>query len=111
MSIGLFYGSTTGNTQEVAEKIKVELGERVSHLADVNTADPSELEAYDVILFGVPTWNVGEMQEDWEVFIPRMEDLNLAGKKVAFFGVGDAEGYAENFLDAMGMLWDAVQPL
>ena len=111
MSIGVFYGSTTGNTQEVAEKIKVELGERVSHLADVNTADPSELEAYDVILFGVPTWNVGEMQEDWEVFIPRMENLDLAGKKVAFFGVGDAEGYAENFLDAMGMLWDAVQPL
>ena len=45
MSIGVFYGSTTGNTQEVAEKIKVELGEKVSHLADVNTADPSELEA------------------------------------------------------------------
>ena len=72
MSIGVFYGSTTGNTQEVAEKIKVELGEKVSHLADVNTADPSELEAYDVILFGVPTWNVGEMQEDWDTMSKTM---------------------------------------
>ena len=107
-SIAIFFGSTTGSTQMVAEKIRDLLGERLSHLADVNTAEASELEQYDVIFFGVPTWNVGEMQDDWADFIPNMSELNLAGKKVAFFGVGDAVGYAENFLDAMGELWAAV---
>ena len=85
-SIAIFFGSTTGSTQMVAEKIRDLLGERLSHLADVNTAEASELEQYDVIFFGVPTWNVGEMQDDWADFIPNMSELNLAGKKVAFFG-------------------------
>lgn len=111
LSIGVFYGSTTGNTESIAQKIKEQLGNKVSHLADVNVADPAELEQYDLILMGVPTWDVGEMQIDWDDFIPRMEGLNLAGKKVAFFGVGDAEGYPDNFLDAVGMLWEAVKPL
>lgn len=111
MNIGVFYGSTTGNTQEAAEKIKEQLGERVPDLHDVNSAEPEELENYDLILLGVPTWNVGEMQDDWAEFIPRMEGLDLAGKKVAFFGVGDARGYPNNFLDALGELWDAVKVL
>ena len=110
-SIGVFFGSTTGNTQDAAEKIKAQLGERVPDVYDVNTAEPGRLEQYDLILFGVPTWNVGEMQDDWADFIPRMDGLNLAGKKVAFFGVGDAEGYPDNFLDALGELWEAVRAL
>jgi len=110
-SIAVFYGSTTGNTQMAAEKIKARLGARVPDLHDVISAEPDQLERYDLILFGVPTWNVGEMQDDWADFIPRMEGLSLAGKKVAFFGVGDARGYPENFLDALGELWEAVAAL
>lgn len=109
--IGVFYGSTTDNTQEAAEKITERLSERVPEMHDVRRADPSDLEPYDITLFGVPTWNIGEMQEDWSEFIPRMDELDLTGKKVAFFGVGDAEGYPDNFLDAMGELWETVKTL
>ena len=38
LSIGVFYGSTTGNTESIAQKIKEQLGNKVSHLADVNVA-------------------------------------------------------------------------
>ena len=34
-SIAIFYGSSTGNTQEAAEKIQQELGDFVNHIADV----------------------------------------------------------------------------
>ncbi len=111
LSMAIFYGSSTGNTEKAAQKIKKELGDLVSHIADVANADPKDLENYDLLFLGVPTWNVGEMQEDWESFIPRMQGLDLSGKKVAFFGLGDAVGYPENFLDAMGELWGAVQML
>ena len=40
-----------------------------------------------------------------------MEGLDLTGKQVGFFGMGDAIGYSYNFLDAMGMLWDVVKGL
>ena len=42
-SIAIFYGSSTGNTQEAAEKIQQELGDFVSHVADVVDSDPEEL--------------------------------------------------------------------
>ena len=86
-SIAIFYGSSTGNTQDAAEKIKGELGDFVSHMADVVDSEPADLENYDILLLGVSTWNIGEMQEDWDTFIPNMSDLNLSGKKVAFFAI------------------------
>ena len=78
-TIAIFYGSSTGNTQEAAEKIQQELGDFVSHVADVVDSDPEELSKYDILLLGVSTWNIGEMQEDWESFIPNMSGLNLSG--------------------------------
>ncbi len=111
MSVAIFYGSTTGNTEAAAGKIKEQLGDIVAAVEDVADADPSDLEKYDLLFLGVPTWNIGEMQDDWAEFIPRMEGLDLSGKKVAFFGLGDAAGYPDNFLDALGELWEAVKAL
>lgn len=111
MSVAIFYGSTTGNTETAAETIKAQLGDCVEAVEDVAEADPADLEKYDLLLLGVPTWDIGEMQSDWAEFIPKMEGLDLSGKKVAFFGLGDAYSYAENFLDALGELWDAVKNL
>jgi len=55
------------------------------------------------------TWNVGELQDDWEIVLPAMETLNFSGKQIAIFGVGDAEDYPDNFLDAVGMLGEALR--
>ncbi|MCP4194840.1 MAG: flavodoxin [Planctomycetaceae bacterium] len=111
MSMAIFYGSSTGNTETAAQFMKEQLGDNISHLVDVAEADPTDIEKYDLIFFGVSTWNIGEMQDDWADFIPKMEGLNLSGKKVAFFAMGDAVGYSYNFLDAMGELWGVVKEL
>lgn len=37
-----------------------------------------------------------------ELYYGEMEDLNIAGKKVAVFGLGDSVSYAENYADASG---------
>lgn len=111
MSIAIFFGSTTGNTENAAEMIKEEMGDHVTHMSDIVDADPSEFQDYDVLMFGIPTWDIGELQADWEDFIPRLEGLDLSGKKIAFFGCGDSYGYAENFLDAFGLLWAELQKL
>ena len=110
-SIAIFYGSSTGNTEMAAEKIKDELGDFVSHVADVAKSSPEDLLPYDILLLGVSTWNIGEMQDDWDSFIPNMEGLDFSGKKVGFVAMGDAVGYPYNFLDAMGQLWNVVKEL
>ena len=102
--IGLFYGSSTCYTEMAGEKIRDCLGaERVDLL---NIADVPVIQAqfYDYLIFGIPTWDYGELQEDWEEIWPDLDDLNLRGKKIALYGLGDQVGYPEWFLDALGYL-------
>lgn len=106
--IGLFYGSSTCYTEMAGEKIRDRLGaERVDIF---NIADTPVIEAqfYDYLIFGIPTWDYGELQEDWEEIWPELDDLDLSGKKVALYGLGDQVGYPEWFLDALGYLHDKL---
>jgi flavodoxin I len=38
-------------------------------------------------------------------------DFMFAGKKVAYFGMGDQVGYSDNFQDAMGILEEKITSL
>ncbi|KAA8998131.1 flavodoxin FldB [Affinibrenneria salicis] len=104
MKIGLFYGSSTCYTEMAAEKIRDILGEELVTLHNVKDTDPRLMETYSVLILGIPTWDFGEIQEDWENIWTQLPTLNLNGKIVALYGMGDQLGYGEWFLDAMGML-------
>ena len=111
MSIGIYYGSTTGNTEFAANKIGEALGDLVTGVWDIHRKEPQELLQHDVLLFGCPTWHIGELQDDWYDFLTKLQGLDLTGKKVGFFGMGDSWGYGDNFLDALGLLWEEIQKL
>lgn len=110
MKIGLFYGSSTCYTEMAAEKIRDILGEELVELHDLKEVDPQRMEEYSILILGIPTWDFGELQEDWEAVWPRLGELNLQGKIVALYGLGDQLGYGEWFLDALGMLHDRLAP-
>jgi flavodoxin I len=110
MAIGLFYGSTYGNTKKVAEMVKAEFDEEVE-LHSVEDLDPETLDNYDRMIFGVPTYGMGSLQEFWADFIWEMDDLDLSGKKVAIFGLGDQKEYPDSFVTAMKELADKVREL
>ncbi|MEB3312184.1 MAG: flavodoxin FldA [Snowella sp.] len=110
--IGLFYGTQTGNTQAIAELIQKEFGGAdVVEVMDIAKASTEDLEAYDYLILGSPTWNVGELQSDWEGFYDELDSIPFSGKKVAYFGAGDQFGYADNFQDAMGILESKITEL
>ena len=111
MSIAIVYGSTTGNTETAAFMIKEKLGDLVTFIGDVAEISPEDLLPYDVLILGCPTWHIGELQDDWELFLPEMETLDLSNKKIAFFGMGDAFSYADTFLDAFGDMWELIKKL
>lgn len=104
MKIGLFYGSSTCYTEMAAEKIRDILGESLVDLHNVKDVDPQKMEEYEILILGIPTWDFGEIQEDWEAIWGQLPTLNLHGKIVALYGMGDQLGYGEWFLDALGML-------
>jgi flavodoxin II len=93
--IGLFYGSSTCYTEMAGEKIRDHINSRL----DAN------MEGYNYLILGIPTWDYGELQEDWETHWEDIDSLDLAHAKAAVYGLGDQIGYPQWFQDALGYLW------
>ena len=111
MSIGLFYGSTNGNTKRIAEMIQEQYPGDVELHKVHEDFDPETFDQYDAIILGSPTYGQGSLQEDWADFIWEMDDIDLSGKKVALFGLGDQGEYPNSFADALLELYDKVHEL
>ena len=107
--IGIFYGSSGGNTQSVAKTVAKKLGVGDNDIYDVGKAKASDLSGYDVLLFGSSTWGLGDLQDDWEDFIREVANADLSGKKIALFGCGDSSSYPDTFCDAIGKIYQAVK--
>lgn len=107
MKIGLFYGSNTGNTEMDAELIKNAFDQYVPgvvELFNIGEVELQEMQNYDLLIVGCPTWNIGQLQDDWDLKYDQLDTLDLHGKKVAMFGVGDQFGYPDNYCDAIGII-------
>ena len=106
--IGLFFGSDDGNTEKIAYRIQARFGNAYLDVHEISDVGAAEFEQYDYLILGVPTWDFGQIQSDWEAFWAELESIDFSGKTVALFGLGDQFGYGDFFLDAMGMLHDVV---
>ncbi len=103
--VGLFYGSTTGKTADAAEQVQSALGgNNVVDMYDIADTEVSSLAEYECLIIACPTWNIGDLQDDWEAIFDDLDSVDFSGKTVAYFGTGDQIGYADNFMDAMGKL-------
>ena len=110
--VGLFYGSTTGKTADAAEQMQTALGgDAVVDLHDISEKSAADLADYDYLIIGCPTWNIGDLQDDWDAILDDLDDVDFNGKTVAYFGTGDQVGYADNFQDAMGILEEKIAEL
>lgn len=107
-SVGLFFGSDEGNSERIAYRIQKRFGKDVVDIVDIADATQLDFTHYDKIILGIPTWDFGQIQSDWEDFWNDISEIDFSGKTVAFFGLGDQFGYSDYFLDAMGMLHDVV---
>jgi len=112
IKIGLFYGSSTCYTEMAGEKIR----DRINSLLNTDAVsmhniadDPiSLMENYSYLILGIPTWDYGELQEDWETQWDDIDSLDLKHTKAAVYGLGDQIGYPEWFQDALGYLWSKI---
>lgn len=107
-TIGVFYGSETGTTADVARRIAKELGVADGDVHDVDKLSPTRLGDYDVLVLGSSTWGAGEISQSWYDFIAGAQSLALQGKQIAVFGCGD-ETMSDTFCDAVGEIYDALK--
>lgn len=109
--IGLFYDSDTGNTRKVAKMIRKYFDEHDIDLKNIKKVEPADFERYSAFILGTPTLGEGELPENWDAFLPSLDELDFTGKTFALFGLGDQEEYAHEFVDGLGTLYEKFDSL
>lgn len=110
----IVYGSTTGNTEAVAEQINDFFKDKGIEVTMKNVVDAIVAElgnGYDLTVFGSSTWGDDdiEFQEDFALFYEDLDKAELKYKKVAIFGCGDSS--YEHFCGAVDLLEEKMEAL
>ncbi len=107
--VTIVYGSSTMNTEFVSKRLQREFGENEAKLLNVSEADTGDLENAENLILATSSWGSGSLQDDWELFYPKLDEVDLSGKRVALLGLGDQENYPDSFCDALKHLADKVR--
>ena len=115
--IGIFFGTDTGTTRLIAKKIHRAIGSELAEKPkNINRTKPAELLQFDALILGTPSYGVGDLpgthtgcvEPGWSDFAPYMDDIDLAHRKVALFGLGHQERYAGQFVSSLMGLYKLV---
>ncbi|MDR2160951.1 MAG: flavodoxin [Desulfovibrio sp.] len=110
----IVYGSTTGNTASVAERIAKILsgeGHTVTVLDVVNAKADNLCNNQDCVIFGCSTWGDMEieLQSDFISLFDSFDRIGVNGCKTACFGCGDS-GYT-HFCGAVDVIEERLEEL
>tara|TARA_R110001583_G_scaffold188860_3_gene351363 strand:+ start:52399 stop:52935 length:537 start_codon:yes stop_codon:yes gene_type:complete len=112
--VGIVFGTDTGKTRKVAKLIYNMLdSDEVAKPININRCSVEDLLAFDKLIIGTPTLGEGELpglsvdceSESWEEIAEDIEEADFTGKTIALYGLGDQEGYPDEFVDALGELF------
>ena len=116
--IGLFFGTDTGTTRLLGKKIAKQLGDDlVDKPLNINRASLDDLLSYQVLILGTATYGEGELPGvennvkagSWAEFVPQLEGVDLSGKTIALYGVGNQEKYGMRYVNGMAKLYNIVK--
>lgn len=105
----IIYSFSTKKTGKIAERIRETFNDENVEMVNAENITEEQFLSFDQIIMGVPTWFDGELPNYWDEFVPALEDLDLTGKKIALYGLGDQKGYPENFLDGVGIMAEILE--
>ncbi|MDD4190798.1 MAG: flavodoxin [Mangrovibacterium sp.] len=100
----IIYSFNSHKTAKAAEKIMDAFGKEKIRAVNAEEITEGDFLNYDNLILGVPTWFDGELPNYWDELVPALKDLDMKGKTVAIFGLGDQVGYPENFADGIGVM-------
>lgn len=107
-STGIFYGSSTGDTEFVAKEIQKAIGADKASVHNIIAVEPADFSKFELIILGTSTWREAGLQYDWDFFLDLLDEVDFSSKKVAIYGLGDQKNYPAHFADAMRVLYDKV---
>ena len=110
----IVFGSSTGNTESIAQKLEELIAAGGHEVTLLNAADAladNLAEGYDAVLFGCSAWGMEdlEMQDDFASLFEEFDSMKLSGRKVAAFASGDQE--YEHFCGAVPAIEERAKEL
>lgn len=105
--IAIVYGSSNGATESVAEKMQALFDDAT--LFNAESVNPDDLKPFDFLIFGTSTTGVGDLQDDWEALLPKIEKMDFTGKKVALFALGDSASFSTSYVGSMYYLYKGLK--
>ena len=105
--IAILYGTSGGSVESVAKQVQ-DLFEGNADIYNVLDVSLSEIEDYKYIIVGTSTTGIGDLQDDWEGFLPSFAKIDFTGKKVAIFALCDSASYSTSFAESMKVVYDEI---
>lgn len=105
--IAILYGTSGGSVETVAKQVQ-DLFEGDADIYNVLDVSLSEIEDYPYLIIGTSTTGIGDLQDDWEGFLPTFAQMDFSGKKVAIFALGDSASYSTSFAESMKIVYDEL---
>lgn len=95
MKIIIIYATNSGSTHTAGRIISRVLSQRHQvEMKPAAKAEPTELQNYDLIILGSPSWNYqgkeGMPHETMQDFLERSRAPQLVGQRLAVYGCGDS---------------------
>ena len=105
--IAILYGTSGGSVETVAKQLQ-DLFEGDADIFNVLDVSLTEIVDYPYIVVGTSTTGIGDLQDDWEGFLPSFAKIDFTGKKVAIFALGDSASYSTSFAESMKVVYDEI---
>jgi len=114
--IGLFYWPLKGNVEKVALAIKERFNEEDIDVVDLRQVKAKHFFYYDNIILGSSTvgadhWEDASDDNKWYILFHEMDldKVDLVGKNIAIYGLGDQVNYPNNFVDGMDRIYSHIK--
>ena len=107
--IAIIYGSSAGNTESVANRIK-DMFDGKADVFNVESVSINAIQPYQYLILGTSTTGIGDLQDDWEGFLPTFSSkMDFTDKTIAIFGLGDSASFSDSFAESIYVVYDELK--
>lgn len=116
--IGIIFGTDTGTTRLIAKKLAKKLGDdSAAKPININRIELEQLRSHAALILGTPTYgdgvppgtDTGVNDGSWADVLSDLSGLDLSGKTIALYGLGNQEKYPDRFADGLYVLYAALR--
>ena len=107
--IAILYGSSAGNSASIANRIK-DMFDGRADVFNVESVSVKAVQPYKYLILGASTTGIGDLQDDWEYFLPTFSaEMDFTDKTVAIFGLGDSASFSDSFAESIYIVHDELK--